>query len=166
MASITLGGNPADTNGNLPSVGSIAPNFTLTATDLSSKSLSDYPGKRKLLNIFPSIGTGICAASARRFNEEAAKLQNTLVFCISKDLPFAQTQFCAAEGIENVIMLSDYKNGKFGNDYGLLITKSSFEGLLARVVIVLDENNKIIYTEQVPEIGQEPNYAAALKALK
>ena len=166
MASITLGGNPADTNGILPAVGSIAPNFTLTTTDLSSKSLSDYSGMRKILNIFPSIQTGICAASARKFNEEASSLKNTKVLCISKDLPFAHAGFCEAEGIENVEMLSDFKDSNFGSDYKLLITKSKFTGLLSRVVIVLDENNRILYTEQVPEIGQEPDYTAALSALK
>lgn len=165
MASITLGGNPADTNGNLPAEGTIAPNFTLTANDLSSKSLSDYGAARKILNIFPSVGTGVCGAAARRFNEEASHLENTKILCISKDLPFAQKQFCAAEGLENIEMLSDYKNEKFGKDYGVLITKSAFEGLLARTVIILDENNKIIYSELVPDIGQEPNYASALSTL-
>ena len=165
MASITLGGNPADTNGSLPKVGSISPNFTLTASDLSSKSLSDYSGVKKILNIFPSIATGVCAASARKFNTEAANLQNTKVICISKDLPFAHAGFCAAEGIENLEMLSDYKDFNFGNDYGVLITSSAFAGLLARVVIVLDENNAVLYSEQVAEIGQEPDYASALKAI-
>lgn len=165
MASITLGGNPAETSGTLPGVGSKAPNFTLTASDLTSKSLSDYGGLRKILNIFPSVGTGVCATSARKFNEEAANLENTKVFCISKDLPFAQTQFCAAEGIENVEMLSDFKDKNFGDDYGLLLTNSKFTGLLSRVVIVLDENDQILYTEQVPEIGQEPDYASAINAL-
>jgi thiol peroxidase len=166
MASITLGGNPADTNGSLPEVGSIAPNFTLTASDLTSKSLSDYGGVKKILNIFPSVGTGVCSASARKFNEEASNLKNTKIICISKDLPFAQAGFCAAEGLENVEMLSDFKDNNFTNDYGVLITKSKFAGLLARAVVVLDENNKVLYTEQVPEIGQEPDYIAALNALK
>ena len=165
MASITLGGNPAETNGALPKVGSVAPNFTLTATDLSAKSLSNYGPVRKILNIFPSVDTGICAASARKFNEEASNLVNTKVLCISKDLPFAQKRFCAAEGIEIVEMLSDFKDVKFGTDYGVLITKSAFAGLLARAVLVLDENNKVLYTELVPEIGQEPDYASALKAV-
>ncbi len=165
MASITLGGNPAETIGALPAKGEKAKNFTLTATDLSSKTLQDYDGMRKILNIFPSVGTGVCAASARRFNEAASKLDNTKVLCISRDLPFAQASFCAAEGIENVEMLSDFKEGNFGKDYGLEITKSAFNGLHSRVVIVLDEHNKVLYTEQVPEIGQEPNYEAALKAL-
>ena len=166
MASITLGGNPAETNGTLPSVGSTAPNFTLTATDMASKSLSDFGTVRKVLNIFPSIQTGVCATSARKFNEEASKLKNTNIICISKDLPFAHAGFCATEGIENLEMLSDYKDTNFGDDYKLLITKSAFTGLLSRVVIVLDENNKVLYTEQVPEIGQEPDYTAALNALK
>ena len=163
MAFITLGGNPADTNGTLPKVGTLAPNFTLTTPDLSLKSLSDYDSYKKVLNIFPSVGTGVCAASVRKFNEAASQLKNTKVICISKDLPFAQTQFCAAEGLENVEMLSDFKDANFGIDYGVLITKSAFTGLLARAVLVLDENNKVLYTELVPEIGQEPNYTAALK---
>lgn len=166
MASITLGGNPALTNGTLPSVGSTAPNFTLTATDMSSKSLNDFGAMRKVLNIFPSIQTGVCATSARKFNEEASKLKNTKIICISKDLPFAHSGFCATEGIENLEMLSDYKDTNFGDDYELLITTTAFSGLLSRVVIVLDENNKVLYTEQVPEIGQEPDYTAALNALK
>jgi len=165
MASITLGGNPAETNGNLPALGSTVANFTLIATDMSSKSLSDYDGMRKILNIFPSIDTGICAASTRKFNEEASGLNNTKVLCISRDLPFAQARFCGAEGIENVEMLSDFKDGSFGKEYGLEITKSAFMGLHSRVVMVLDTDNTVLYTEQVPEIGQEPKYDAALKAL-
>ena len=166
MASITLGGNPAETNGSIPSINTTAANFTLTAVDMSSKSLNDYDGYRKILNIFPSVDTGICAASARKFNEEASGLENTKVLCISRDLPFAQNRFCAAEGLENVEMLSDYKDGSFGKDYGLEITKSAFTGLHSRVVLVLNEKNEIIYSEQVPEIGQEPDYASALNALK
>jgi len=166
MATITLGGNPAETNGNLPTLGTTASNFTLTATDMSSKSLSDYDGMRKILNIFPSVDTGVCAASARKFNEEASSLNNTKILCISRDLPFAQARFCGAEGIENVEMLSDYKDGQFGRDYGVEITKSAFTGLHARVVIVLDESNKVLYTELVPEIGEAPNYEAALASAK
>ncbi len=165
MASIKLGGNPIETTGSLPNIGSKATNFKLTTTDLSSKSLSDYDGQRKILNIFPSVDTGICAASARKFNEEASKLDNTKILCISRDLPFAQKRFCAAEGIENVEMLSDFKDGSFGKNYGLEIKDGAFQGLHSRVVLVLDENNKVIYSEQVPEIGQEPNYASAIKAL-
>jgi len=165
MASITLGGTKTETNGELPKKGEKVPSFTLTTTDLASKSLSDYDGFRKILNIFPSVDTGVCAASARKFNSEASKLNNTKVLCISRDLPFAQNRFCAAEGIENVEMLSDFKDGAFGKDYGLEITSGAFKNLHSRVVIVLDENNKVIYTEQVPEIGQEPNYSAALNSL-
>jgi thiol peroxidase len=166
MASITLGGNPAETIGSLPLKGTTVPNFKLAATDLSSKSLTDYDGFRKILNIFPSIDTGVCAASARKFNEEASKLENTKVLCISRDLPFAQKRFCASEGLENIEMLSDFKDGSFGKGYGLEITNSAFTGLHSRVVLVLDENNKVIYSEQVPEIGQEPDYISALNALK
>ena len=165
MALITLGGNPAETNGSIPSLNTTAANFTLTAVDLSSKSLNDYDGFRKILNIFPSVDTGVCAASARKFNEEASSLENTKVLCISRDLPFAQSRFCAAEGLENVEMLSDFKDGSFGKEYGLEITKSAFTGLHSRVVLVLNEKNELIYSEQVPEIGQEPDYASALKTL-
>lgn len=166
MASITLGGNLAETIGNLPNIGAKAPNFSLTSSEMADKTLDDYQGFRKLLNIFPSVDTGVCAASSRKFNEAASNLNNTKVLCISRDLPFAQQRFCAAEGIENVEMLSDFKSGQFGKDYGLEITKSAFQGLHSRVVIVLNENDEVIYTEQVPEIGQEPNYEAALKALQ
>lgn len=165
MASITLGGTPTNTNGSIPKVGSIAPDFTLTSVDLKAKTLSDYDGFRKILNIFPSVGTGICASSVRKFNEEAGKLKNTKVLCISKDLPFAQKSFCAADGLENVEMLADYKTTAFANKYGLLIMDGIFESLLSRVVLVLDANNRVLYSEQVPEIGQEPDYKAALKAL-
>lgn len=166
MAKITLGGNPAETLGVLPKTGSKAPDFTLIATNLSEKRLEDFNNHKKLLNVFPSVNTGVCAASVRKFNEEAAKLKNVKVLCISRDLPFAQEQFCGAEGIENVEMLSDFRTGQFGKDYGLEITRSAFQGLHSRVVVILDETNTVIYTEQVPEIGQEPNYEAALKALK
>lgn len=165
MASITLGGAPANTRGTLPEIGSNAPDFTLTATDMSSKSLADYKGSRVILNIFPSVNTGVCAASVRSFNEKAAGLENSKVLCISRDLPFAQAQFCAAEGIENVEMLSDFKTGEFGDTYGVTILDSAFQGLHARSVIVLDEHQKVLYTELVPEIGQEPDYQAAISAL-
>lgn len=165
MASITLGGTPTETLGSLPAVGTTAPDFKLTAEDMSSKSLSDFSGKKLVLNVFPSINTGICAASTRRFNKEAANLENTQVLCISRDLPFAQQQFCAAEGIENVTMLSDFKVGQFGKDYGLEINGGAFDALHSRVVIVVDQNGTVTYTEQVPEVGQEPNYEAALAAL-
>lgn len=165
MGSITLGGNPVETIGNLPQIGQQAPNFSLTATDLSTKQLSDYSGSKLILNIFPSVGTGICSASVRRFNMEATKLNNTKVICISKDLPFAQSGFCAAEGIENVEMLSNFVDNTFGKEFGVLMMNGKFKGLLSRAIIILDENGKVIYTEQVPEIGQEPNYELALKSI-
>ncbi|MCL4116700.1 UNVERIFIED_CONTAM: hypothetical protein GTU68_028729 [Idotea baltica] len=166
MANITLGGNPVETSGNLPKIGSTAADFKLVAVDLSTKTLMDFKGSRLILNIFPSVGTGVCASSVRAFNKEASNLENTKVLCISRDLPFAQEQFCGAEGLDNVTMLSDFKNGDFGKTYGLLMTNDIFDGLLSRCVIVVDTDNTIIYTEQVPEIGQEPNYKAALNALK
>lgn len=165
MATITLGGNPTHTNGVLPKVGSTAPDFKLAATDLSQISLEDYKGKRIVMNIFPSVDTGICAASVRHFNKDAAALEDTAVLCISRDLPFAQARFCGAEGLDNVATLSDFKDGSFGKEYGLEIADGAFEGLHSRVVLVLDADHKIIYSEQVPEIGQEPDYEAALGAL-
>lgn len=165
MATITLKGNIIHTNGELPSVGSQAPDFNLTKTDLSSTTLADYQGSKVVLNIFPSIDTGTCAASVRQFNKEAAELNNTNVLCISRDLPFAQARFCGAEGIENVINLSDYSTGKFGKDYGLEIADGPLQHLHSRAVVVLNESGRVIYTEQVPEIVDEPNYKAALEAL-
>jgi len=165
MASITLGGNPANTVGNLPQIGSQAPSFTLTKSDMSTKTLSDYQGNKVVLNIFPSVDTGTCAKSVRQFNEEAAELDGVKVLCISKDLPFAQNRFCGAEGIENVEMLSDYKTGSFGQDYGLTFADSPFEGLFSRCVVVLNGEGKVTYTEQVQETADEPNYKAALEAL-
>ncbi|WP_432411099.1 thiol peroxidase [Rasiella sp. SM2506] len=166
MAQITLGGTPTETSGNIPQQNTKLSNFSLTASDLSTKKLSDYDGSRKVLNIFPSVDTGVCATSARKFNEEASKLDNTKVFCISRDLPFAQARFCAAEGLNNVEMLSDFKEGSFGKENGLEITNGAFEGLHSRVVLVLDENNNIIHSEQVSEIGEEPDYESALKVLR
>ena len=166
MANITLGGNPIETTGNLPAIGSTAPDFKLTATDLSDKSLSDYHGSRLILNIFPSVDTGTCAQSVRTFNEKASKLNNTKVLCISKDLPFALARFCGAEGLENVESLSDFKTGNFGKDYGLTFKTGPLETLLSRCIVVIDTEGKIIHTEQVAEIKDEPNYEAALKALK
>jgi thiol peroxidase len=166
MASITLGGNPINTNGELPKVGSMAPNFKLVKTDLSVATLGDFKGSRLVLNIFPSIDTGTCATSVRTFNAKASELENTKVLCISRDLPFAQKRFCGAEGLENVENLSDFKTGNFGKEYGLEITDSVLAGLHSRVVIVLDENGTVKYTEQVSEIADEPNYEAALSALE
>jgi thiol peroxidase len=146
-------------------LGSNAPNFQLTKNDLSTASLSDYKGKRVVLNIFPSIDTGTCAQSVRQFNTEAAELDNTTVLCISKDLPFAQARFCGAEGIENVEMLSDFRNGDFGKSYQVEFTDGPLQSLHSRAVIVLNTNGNVIYTEQIPEIVDEPNYKAALEAL-
>ncbi len=165
MANITLHDNPVTTVGNLPEVGSNVKDFNLVNVELKPKSNQDYAGKKMIFNIFPSIDTGVCQAAARKFNEEAAKLDNTVVLNVSKDLPFALNRFCAAEGLDNVESLSDYR-GTFGDDYGLQIADSPMEGLLSRAVIVADENGKVLYTEQVPEIAQEPNYEAALNALK
>lgn len=165
MANITLQGNEIHTSGNLPELETVAQDFTLVAEDLSEKTLSDFAGKKVVLNIFPSIDTGVCAASARKFNEEASALDNTVVVNVSKDLPFALGRFCASEGLQNVMNLSDYR-GNFGEKYGLTIADSPLKGLLSRAVVVLDENGTVKYTEQVPEIAQEPNYAAALEAVK
>lgn len=165
MAHITLGGNQIETSGNLPTLGSKAPNFELVAIDLSTKTLEDFKGSQLILNIFPSVNTGVCSASVRTFNKTAASLNNAKVLCISRDLPFAQKDFCAAEGIENVVMLSDFKTGAFGKAYGLLIKDGNFDALHSRCIVVIDKNGIITYTEQVSEIGHEPDYEAALKAL-
>lgn len=165
MATIKLGENNIETFGTLPQQGDTAPNFTLTAEDLSSKNLSDYKGSRVILNIFPSIDTGICATSARKFNEEASKLNNTKILCISKDLPFAQKRFCAAEGIKNLEMLSDFRDGNFGQNYGVEMTSGALQALHSRAVVVLDEDGKVIYSQQVPSIGEEPDYASAINSL-
>jgi thiol peroxidase len=165
MASITLGGNPINTNGELPKVGSKAPSFTMVKNDLSIVTLQDFEGSKLVLNIFPSIDTATCATSVRKFNADANALSNTKVLCISRDLPFAQKRFCGAEGLENVINLSDFKDGSFGKNYGLEITDSVLAGLHSRVVIVLDEKGIVLYAEQVPEIADEPNYEEALAKL-
>jgi len=165
MATVTLKGNEIQTLGELPAVGSKAPNFSLTAGDLSVKTLEDFSGSKVVLNIFPSLDTGTCAQSVRQFNKEASALENTKILCISRDLPFAQGRFCGAEGLENVNNLSDYKNGNFGKDYGLIFINGPLDALLSRCVIVLDENGIIQYTEQVPETVDEPNYKAAIDAL-
>jgi len=165
MAQITLKGNAINTLGNLPEVGSQAKDFSLVANDLSVKSLSDYKGSKVVLNIFPSLDTPTCAASVRRFNAEASKLENTKVLCISKDLPFAQARFCGAEGLENVETLSDFRTS-FTKDYELEIIDGPLAGLASRAVIILDENGKVTYTQQVPEIVDEPNYDEVLNALK
>lgn len=166
MATITLHGNTIHTLGNLPANGSAAQDFTLTKGDLSAASLNDYKGKKVVMNIFPSIDTGTCAKSVREFNKKASELENTVVLCISKDLPFAQGRFCGAEGIENVEMLSDFRDGNFGKKYQVEFTDGPLQSLLSRAIVVLNENGKVIHTEQVPEIVDEPNYDAALLALK
>ncbi len=166
MATVTLKGNQINTIGSLPAIGTQAPNFELVAGDLSRKSLNDFSGKKVVLNIFPSVDTGTCATSVRTFNKEAAKLDNTAVVCISRDLPFAQGRFCGAEGIENVTMLSDFETGTFGNDYGLNFIDGPLKGLNSRSIVVLDESGKVVYTEQVEETVDEPNYSAAIEALK
>ena len=165
MAAITLGGNPISTPGELPKVGSKAPQFNLVKNDLSIATLSDYAGSKLVLNIFPSIDTGTCATSVRTFNEKASQLTNTKVLCVSRDLPFAQKRFCGAEGLENVINLSDFNTGEFGKNYGLEIVGSVLNGLHSRAIVVIDETGTITHTEQVSEIANEPNYDAALAAL-
>ena len=165
MATITLRGTPAETSGELPTVGSAAPDFTLVNQDLSELTLSSLKGKRVILNIFPSIDTPTCQQSVRSFNEKAAALDNTVVLCVSPDLPFAQARFCGAENIENVATASTFRSPDFGQNYGLTFTTSKMMGLLARAVVVIDTEGKVIYNELVPEISQEPNYDEALAAL-
>jgi thioredoxin-dependent peroxiredoxin len=166
MASITFKGNPVKTAGSLPKVGSAAPEFKLTKTDLSDISLKDLNGKKVVLNIFPSIDTPVCQASTRKFNEEVSKLNDTVVICVSKDLPFALNRFCGAEGLKNVVPASELRNSSFGDNYGVRIADGALAGLFSRAVVVLDEKGNVKYTEQVPEIAQEPNYQAAIAAIK
>ena len=165
MASITLKGNPVSTVGTLPAAGSSAPAFSGLKTDLSECKLTDLSGQKVVLNIFPSIDTGVCAASTRHFNEAAGSLENTVVVCVSVDLPFALGRFCGAEGLDNVVPVSVFRNPEFGSGYGVTIADGPLAGLLSRAVVVIDETGKVLYTEQVPEITQEPNYEAALEAL-
>lgn len=166
MAKITLKGNAIETIGELPAKASAAPEFTLVKTDLSEVSLADYKGKKVVLNIFPSIDTPVCAASVRYFNKAAGESDNTVVLCISADLPFAHTRFCETDGLKNVESLSVFRSPSFGKDYGVTITTGPIAGLLSRAIVVIDGDGKVIHTEQVPEIAQEPNYDAALAALK
>lgn len=167
MATVTLKGNPVSVGGNLPQKGQTAPDFKLADKARTETTLANFSGKRKVLNIFPSIDTPTCATSVRTFNKNAAALNNTVVINISADLPFAQSRFCAAEGIENVVNLSTFRNtAGFGESYGVMIKDSSLAGLLARAVVVLDENNKVLHNELVSEIANEPNYDAALAVLK
>jgi len=165
MAKITLGGSPVETIGTLPAVGTTAPDFLLTRQDLSDARLSDFSGKKKIVNIVPSLDTGVCAASARRFDHDVEALENTVLLTVSCDLPFAMERFCKAEGLERVVSLSQVRDRSFGTDWGVTMTTGPLAGLLSRAVVVLDENNTVLYTEQVPEIKQEPDYARALAAV-
>ncbi len=166
MARITHKGNPITTNGELPKVGAKAPDFKLTPGDLKDVSLADYKGKRKVMNIVPSLDTPTCATSTRKFNEKAGQMPNTVVLVISADLPFAMKRFCTTEGLQNVVPLSLMRGKGFAKDYGVLIQDGLLAGITARAVVVLDENDKVVYTELVPEIGQEPDYEKALAAAK
>lgn len=165
MASITLKGNAINTCGDLPAVGSSAPDFSLTTTDLADVSLKDYAGKKIVLNIFPSIDTPVCATSVRTFNEKAAGKDDTVVLCISLDLPFAHKRFCGAEGLEDVVSVTELRERGFGEAYGVRIVDGPLAGLLARAVVIVDGDGKVTYTEQVPEITQEPDYEKAISAL-
>lgn len=165
MASITLKGNPVTTVGELPAIGTAAPAFNSVKTDLSECALRGLKGKKVVLNVFPSIDTGVCAASTRRFNKEAGSLDNTVVLCVSVDLPFALGRFCGAEGLEDVVPVSVFRNPEFGSAYGVTIADGPLAGLMSRAVVVVDESGNVIYTEQVPEITQEPDYEAALGSL-
>ena len=166
MATVTLGGNPVNVAGNFPKTGQAAPDFKLVGKDLKDVSLKDFAGKRKILNIVPSLDTAVCATSARKFNEKAGGLGNTVAMTISADLPFAMGRFCTAEGIQNVVPLSLMRGREFLKNYGVEITDGPLAGVAARGVVVLDENNKVLHAELVPEIKTEPNYDAALAALK
>ena len=165
MATITLKGNQIQTIGELPTLGTKAPNFSLRTIDLDTISLSDFAGSKVILNIFPSVDTGTCATSVRTFNKSASELNNTKVICVSRDLPFAHARFCGAEGIDNVLSVSDI-SGEFATDYQLKVANGPLEGLCSRSIVVLDENGVVLYTEQVPEITNEPNYEAAINAVK
>ncbi len=165
MATITLEGNEIHTNGELPALGSQAPDFHLVDGELNDRRLADFAGKKKLLNIVPSLDTGICAASAKHFNSDAAGRDDVVMLTVSADLPFAQGRFSAAEGIDKMTMLSMMRSRNFAKDYGVLITDGPLAGIAARAVVVLDENDKVVYTQLVPEIVQEPDYDAALAAL-
>lgn len=165
MTEVTLRGNPIQVDGSFPEPGQQAPGFSLVGRDLADVELSAFSGKRKVLNIFPSIDTPTCATSVRKFNAQASALANTVVLCISADLPFAQSRFCGAEGLENVVNLSTLRGSAFMKDYGVAITSGPLAGLTARAVVVLDEQDKVLYSELVGEIGSEPNYDAAIAAL-
>lgn len=165
MSSITFKGNPIETVGELPKVGDMAPDFRVTTTELQDVSLSDFEGKNLILNIFPSVDTGICAASVREFNKRAANLKNTQVLCVSKDLPFAHKRFCGAEGIENVLSASQYKDQSFSEKYRVDMLNGPLAGLMSRAIVVVNGEGEVTYVEQVPEIVQEPNYEKALASI-
>lgn len=165
MATVTLQGNPIHTSGELPATGSRAPDFSLADKDLADRSLSDFAGKKKLLNIVPSLDTPVCAISTKKFDEHAAEHPDTVILIVSADLPFAAGRFCAGEGLDNVVTLSTMRSPGFATDYGVLITDGPLAGITARAVVVLDADDRVVYTELVPEIGQEPDYEAALAAL-
>jgi thiol peroxidase len=166
MAQVTLKGNAIHTNGDLPAVGAKAPDFKLTGGDLKDVALADYKGKKKVLNIVPSLDTAVCATSTRKFNAEASKLPNTVVLVVSADLPFASKRFCTTEGLQNVVALSLMRDKDFAKDYGVLIQDGPLAGICARAVVVVDENDKVVYRQLVPEIGQEPDYDKALAAVR
>lgn len=166
MATITFKGNPVHTVGELPKKGEKAPDFRLTRGDLGDVSLKDFAGKKKILNIVPSLDTPVCAISTKRFNQEIGKLDNVVVLAVSNDLPFAQKRFCDAEKVDKVIPVSELRDRTFGDRYGVRISDGPFAGLLSRAVVVIDENDNVVYTEQVPEIAQEPNYDQALAAVR
>ena len=165
MAKITLKGQPVHTGGDLPQLGQEAPGFILTKTDLSEVNLSHFKGKRLILNIFPSLDTPTCASSVRKFNQEASKLGNVEILCVSMDLPFAQSRFCGAEGLDKVTPVSAFRHSEFGRHYGVMIADGPLTGLFARAVVIIDVNGKVVYMQLVSEIADEPDYAAALKAL-
>jgi len=165
MSQVTLKGNPINTIGELPAVGTKAPDFSLVGSNLADVKNTDFAGKRIVLNIFPSLDTATCAASVRRFNVEAAKLQDAAVVCISKDLPFAHGRFCTTEGIANVVTASEFRNDSFGKDYGVKLTDGPLQGLMARAVVVLDKDGTVLHSQMVPEITEEPDYEAALGVL-
>ncbi len=166
MAKISLDGKPCETTGELPKLGTEAPDFSVTKTDLKDVKLSEFKGKKVLLSIFPSIQTGVCSSSARKFNQQLDQLKNVVPICISKDLPFSHHRFCEAEGILHLVMTSQYRNSSFSDNYKVEITSGAFKGLFSRAVIIIDEHGKVIYTEQVPEIGDEPDYEKVFDALR
>ena len=165
MATVDFGGNPVNTNGEVPAVGQAAPDFSLAGVDFGTVSKSDFAGKNIILNIFPTIATSVCSASVRKFNERASGLDNTVVLCISKDLPLALKSFCGAEGLEDVIPLSDFRGDGFAEDYGVLLVDGGWRGLTSRAVVVINADGNVSHSELVPAIGQEPDYDAAIGAL-